>query len=431
MLAKVYKVHRFTQIRKDFYYFRRMKIKLLISLLILLHFGYSQGIEFEENNWEDVLTKAVEIQKPIFVDVYTTWCKPCKLMSSQVFNIKEVGDVYNANFICCKVDAEKGDGIRIAKEYEVNAFPTYLFLNANGTLVMKAKGSMSPEEFLTLALSAKNELSNPKSIVEWENEYVQKKTDTAFLRAYMEKNTHLGKSNTKLFDEYLALLPDDQRVSKEIINMYYEEINHIKIHTLAYENLQRNQSKFYKLGTNIYIFILHATENSLREAIKNGDERLLEDVVEENEKIPKIINLKRKEEIYMDYYKSLNDEENYIRNATAYCETWLMSKDIAPVLREIYSENLNNIAWNFFERITDLNALKNALRWSKRSLEFFPDNYMYLDTYARLLYKLGKINKAIAMQKKAIKLVKNTKDEENIAKYEEILQKMKQREKKL
>jgi len=408
---------------------KSQKWALILMMIVGVEFGYSQGIEFESGTWEELLHKAAQTQKPIFIDVYTTWCRPCKIMSSQIFPLAEVGDVYNSNFICYKIDAEKGEGIQIAKEYDVKSFPTYLFLNADGSLVMKAIGSMPPEDFLALATSAKTELTNPKPIFEWEDEYVQKKTDTAFLRLYMEKRTLLGKSNTELFDEYLLLFPDEKRVSKEIIEIYKREIGNIKINTLAYKNLQDNNAKFSKLGTPAYLFRLSAIKNSLREAITNRDEQLLEKTIEENEKIPKLFRTEQKEEIYMNYYQRVNDMDRYIHYATAYCETWLMNKDVAPVLRDKYSGALNNIAWNFFEKVTDKDALNNALRWSKRSLDIEPDNYMYLDTYANLLYKLGKKNKAIAVQNKTLQLAKKTADEDGIIECEKVLQKMKLGEK--
>jgi len=99
-------------------------VTLLFSLL-----AFSQGIQFEHGTWKEVPQKAQQTDKPIFIDVYTSWCGPCKMMSQNVFPLVEVGKAYNVNFICYQVDAEKGDGIEISKKYGVRAFPTYLFLN--------------------------------------------------------------------------------------------------------------------------------------------------------------------------------------------------------------------------------------------------------------------------------------------------------------
>ncbi|MDR0205721.1 MAG: thioredoxin family protein [Bacteroidales bacterium] len=293
------------------------------NLLLIIFFStflicYSQGIEFEQSNWNEVLEKATQNQKPIFVDIYTTWCRPCKVMNTQVFSLAEVGEVYNSKFICVKIDAEKEDGINIVKDYDIQSYPTYLFLDKTGELILKAKGSMSQDEFLALATNVENELDNPRSIIDWDNEYAWMKTDTAFLRLYMEKQALLGKSNTVLFDEYLALLPVEQRASKSIIDIYFREKDNIKIHSLAYSNLQDNRAKFTKLGSISVVFMLSAIENSLLEAIKDGNEKLLEEVVAENEKIPLLFMPERKEYFYLRYYKATNDLEKFISNAIIY-----------------------------------------------------------------------------------------------------------------
>lgn len=83
-------------------------------VLALLYFGvlamgsiYAQGIEFFHGTYEEALQKARAEGKQIFVDVYTSWCGPCKMMAKNVFTRQEVGDYYNNKFVCLKLDAEK------------------------------------------------------------------------------------------------------------------------------------------------------------------------------------------------------------------------------------------------------------------------------------------------------------------------------------
>ena len=65
---------------------------------------FSQGIEFFHGNWEEVMEKAVNEDKMVFVDAYTTWCGPCKKMSKQVFPDGKVGTYFNDNFINVKMN---------------------------------------------------------------------------------------------------------------------------------------------------------------------------------------------------------------------------------------------------------------------------------------------------------------------------------------
>src|SRR5674476_369222 len=132
---------------------------LIISVLFFSVLGFSQGIEFEHGSWKEVLEKAKQTSKPIFIDVYTSWCGPCKKMSKDIFPLAEVGKVYNANFVCYQIDAEKGEGIEIAKKYEVRSFPTYLFIKADGRLFYNAVGSMEAKDFIALSNKALTEMN--------------------------------------------------------------------------------------------------------------------------------------------------------------------------------------------------------------------------------------------------------------------------------
>jgi thiol-disulfide isomerase/thioredoxin len=444
-----------------------MKTKsLIIAFLFLSVLGFSQGIEFEHGTWKDVLEKAKQTNKPIFVDVFTSWCGPCKKMSKDIFPLSEVGKEYNANFVCFQIDAEKGDGIEIAKKYEVTSYPTYLFIKADGTIFSRAMGSMSAEKFIEVSKTAIVDMNDPKPLPEWDKEYLVKKNDAAFLLEYMNKRSKFGKPNTELFNEYLAILPNDQRVSDKIIEMYYKEIRNININSLAYKNLQDNATLFLpKIGGYVYVFMTGAIDNSFRKACKNKDEQLLQQVIEANGKLPKTPQSKSNEELYMNYYKKTNDVNKYMSYATSYCESSLMTisadsiaktdikvfqlfensqkkeligkvdsaqlvqlgEYMAHATRDKYSMALNEVAWDFFEKITDTKALENALKWSKRSIEIYPDNHMYLDTYANLLYKLGDKTEAILKETEALELAKKQKSKTNL--YEKTLDKMKSGEK--
>jgi len=118
-----------------------------------------QGIKFEHGQLEDVLTKAKAENKMVFVDVYTTWCGPCKQMVKNIFPLKEVGDFYNNNFINYKLDAEdiKVNGPELSEKYNVGSFPSYLFLDSNGKLAYTTGGSMSAEMFLKAGKKALGE----------------------------------------------------------------------------------------------------------------------------------------------------------------------------------------------------------------------------------------------------------------------------------
>ncbi len=106
------------------------------------------GIEFESGTFTDVLKKASEADKLVFMDCYAVWCGPCKLMAKEVFPQKIVGDYFNKNFINYKLDMEKGEGIDVAKKYDIKAYPTFLILDGNGKELGRIVGGAPAEEFI-------------------------------------------------------------------------------------------------------------------------------------------------------------------------------------------------------------------------------------------------------------------------------------------
>jgi len=104
-----------------------------------------------------------------------------------------------------------------------------------------------------------------------------------------------------------------------------------------------------------------------------------------------------------------------------------LTENMVHASRNKYSQALNEVSWKFFEKVTDTKALENALRWSKRSLEIYPENHMYIDTYANLLYKLGQKQEAIVNETEALRIATDAKSGTKM--YETTLLKMKDGEK--
>ena len=84
------------------------------------------------------------------MDSYTTWCGPCRMMSSLVFTRKDVGDTFNPFYVSYKCDMEKGEGIELAKRYNVKVYPTMLILDANGEVVYSFTGARSPQDLIKI-----------------------------------------------------------------------------------------------------------------------------------------------------------------------------------------------------------------------------------------------------------------------------------------
>lgn len=116
-----------------------------------------KGIVFVPGSWASILKKAKAEKKIIFLDAYTTWCGPCKLLQKNVFTRTDVADVFNKNFINVKVDMESGEGPMLAEKYPLEAYPTLFFINPDGKVVKQVIGYQEPASLIKIgkAVAAK------------------------------------------------------------------------------------------------------------------------------------------------------------------------------------------------------------------------------------------------------------------------------------
>lgn len=125
-----------------------MKKILFVLMGLLCSLSIIAQTNFQEVAMEEALKMAKMENKPVFLDCYTSWCGPCKMMANEVFTLKEAGDYFNKNYVCVKLDMEKGEGPDIAKRYGVNAYPTFLVVSTEGKLITKVVGAMPLEELI-------------------------------------------------------------------------------------------------------------------------------------------------------------------------------------------------------------------------------------------------------------------------------------------
>jgi len=112
------------------------------------------GINFFHGTLKEAKAKAKKENKLIFIDCFTTWCGPCKKMAKTTFVSKEVGDYYNKNFICMKIDMEAGEGTTVASSYAIEAYPTYLFLDHKGDVKHRDLGFIDANRFIEVGKTA-------------------------------------------------------------------------------------------------------------------------------------------------------------------------------------------------------------------------------------------------------------------------------------
>lgn len=200
----------------------------------------SAQTEFRHVSFEEALSAAKKENKLVFVDFFTTWCGPCKMMSNKVFPQKEVGDFMNAKFIPLKLDAEK-EGADLAKKYGVKAYPTYVVLDSEGKEVAKFSGYMDGPKFIEKVNANLDPEQSPERIrARYESGERTPKVVNSYTMLLMEQRKEA--EGFKVIDDYFQSLSDADRLKPEnefIYTIYTVDLDNDRARFMA-----ANKDKF-------------------------------------------------------------------------------------------------------------------------------------------------------------------------------------------
>jgi thioredoxin-related protein len=200
------------------------RCKFLILFLLPLFVYYSplfgQGIKFETSDFKSTLDSARKSNKPLFIDFYTDWCAPCKKMAKEIFPLNSVGEYFNRHFINIQVNAEKGEGVELARKFMVSQYPTFLFVDHNENIIYRFSGTRDSIRIISegekaVALSEKISLLNT-----YKKQFVPGQNDKAFLRKYVLLLAETGNGGGMPLNEYISLMDKNECIAPENINLF-------------------------------------------------------------------------------------------------------------------------------------------------------------------------------------------------------------------
>lgn len=150
-----------------------MKKLLLVLLLAVGSFATVQAQEIKWMSLDEALAAQKKKPKPIFMDVYTDWCGPCKMLDKNTFQTKEVSEYISKNYYAVKFNAEgnsevtykgtkytnpKFDPSRKGRNgvhdftmfLKVQGYPSMYILDKKGEVKSPIVGYHTPEQLLPL-----------------------------------------------------------------------------------------------------------------------------------------------------------------------------------------------------------------------------------------------------------------------------------------
>lgn len=244
---------------------------LLIFSSVAANAATEDGIRFESGTWKAITKKARNENKLIFIDCYTAWCGPCKRLSAEIFPLKQVGSVFNENFINYKVDMEKGEGVTLQKKFHVGAFPTLLWVNAEGEVVHRALGFMKADVLLKEAQKA---LTGGNYLSQLEDRYIRNSDNPEVTREYLNSLVKTADVRAKaIAEKYFTMIPKEQYLDHDVFEIIasYLQTPFSPVVQYIFENRTLFDEKFKKskmdvMAQNVY----NRFRNSLLSKVKNG-----------------------------------------------------------------------------------------------------------------------------------------------------------------
>lgn|GEM_PF-1424279 len=106
--------------------------------------GAGQGV-----TWHSSLGPALQEAKDrngrVVVDFYASWCPPCKEFASKTLTDKKVQETLQG-FVRAKIDVDShGED---AMKYNVRSIPTHVILSADGQILHRKEGFLSPSQYI-------------------------------------------------------------------------------------------------------------------------------------------------------------------------------------------------------------------------------------------------------------------------------------------
>lgn len=356
--------------------------KIIMAVLLLLTFGggtkaQNRSIQFEDSSWAQVMKKARQEKKMIFIDAYTSWCGPCKLMAKDVFTRDEVADYYNKHFICVKYDVEKDKIIPMKNPYGINCYPTFLYLTPDGEVVHKVVGSCEPNEFIARAEKAADSEQNLTGL---EKRYRAGENHPTLLKQYTRALLDAYSTDSdKIAGEYMAGLSEEEFYSKE----NWELISDLNDPT-AYPLLKtrQNRHRFYQIIDTAVVdrkltvtFMEHITPYLEKEAQLILDERGYELIhfMQATGESPYFLNL-----LLARDYKGRGEYRMLLEQMKAVCGCNILKKQTSTFCAMVLK---------YFSDCRDKVVIREAVAW----LDELCKNEYYASSFKSLLQQNRKI----------------------------------------
>ncbi|MCI6618826.1 MAG: thioredoxin domain-containing protein [Prevotella sp.] len=202
--------------------------------MFLLVFCTCWSVEAQTNfrklSYDKALAIAKQEHKQVFIDFYTDWCGPCKVMARKVFPQKKLGTYLNERFVSIQLNAEK-DGKEAAQHFGVNAYPTLLVVSPDGKEIMKRVGMSDTNDLISEIEWATNPDMTPQRMAQRYGAGERTPSLVEGYAAYLSDEPGVDRrearaNSQKVVFDYFNGLTVDQRLLPDNLFVYTDYLSH-------------------------------------------------------------------------------------------------------------------------------------------------------------------------------------------------------------
>lgn len=432
--------------------------QIVLAIALIISFQCRGQITFinDSTPWESISKTARKERKLIFIHLEGNECEHCNEVASQGFNGPVLKEVFQKNFIAIRSNVASENGRKLAEKFGIKGALVSLYVDPEGNILNRFNGSTSNSKaYLESAQVAINRKGD-KQVADFEKEYKNGERSAAFLKAYIQKRRETHMPTNDLLDEYVGKLPIDSITNFQVIRFIYQQgptldsraykIIQALVPYQVIDSLYKSVPTHEAFGFNSGII-----GNTMRKAIETKNVNLAHQssyFLQNTYKTDFQKGQLASDRNMVQYHLAVKDTATYFRvcrNMIRHNHMMLTADSLKRMDDEMLKKNLaaqtplgpagekqavqfappsqffhvelNNHAWNFYQFNNNPRDLELALMWSKKSMEWHEDlrrdkshlplgNPAYIDTYAHLLYKLGRKDEAIEWQTKAVEAQK-------------------------
>jgi hypothetical protein len=403
------------------------------ALLLLFIFCFSpdaigQPLQYANLSFSDALEKAKNTNQIVFIQLESD-CLQCNSVADKGLSGNEIGELF-AKFVCIKIAYNTDDYQEVLAKYLIYPnFPSSLFVDSEGNYLSSINNSSTTNrnEYFKLAAKAMANKENPP-FKKYTEALSRKKHDKELLRQYITKLNEQNFNVDGLIEKYIQEMTirelDDEtelaflirscpiinsrtyqliRQNAYLYNKVFESFPPEDRKMINQKIIAKSRSKAFRdKDRNYLLTVSNFLSGSYGKDVKEGN--------------------KASQKLQLDFFKETKDLRLYFISAKNYYSFFLEKLNMDSIRNAELNQTiqrpdgaimkggslyqtgnqLNDIAFAIYELSNDKEQLGFALKLSEKTLEYNVPSF--IDTYARILYRLGGKKDAIEWQQKAVSI---------------------------